>query len=274
MSTYIERFSLAGKKAIVTGGSKGIGAEVAAVLAEAGADMAIVGRDQAGLAETKGAVEAAGRACLVIEADFRTAEGPRQAGEMALAHFGTVDILVNNAGIALVHSLLDTPVAGWDETLAINLRAPFILAQTLAPQMIAQKRGKIINISSQAGVVALDNHAAYGASKGGLNMLTKVMAAEWGPHNIQCNAVAPTIILTPMGEEVWGDPAKGDPMKAKIPLGRFGRPVEVADLVLFLASPASDMINGDIIMLDGGVYGALNRLGVGDWRLEIKAFIW
>jgi 2-deoxy-D-gluconate 3-dehydrogenase len=108
------------------------------------------------------------------------------------------------------------------------------------------------NISSQAGVVGLVEHGAYGASKGGLNMLTKVMAVEWGPHNVQCNAVAPTVILTPMGERVWGDPQKGEPMKAKIPLGRFGQPVEVADLVLFLASPASDLMTGQVILLDGG----------------------
>lgn len=252
MSEYIKRFSIEGKRALVTGGSKGIGLEVAKVLAHAGADVAVVGRDQSGLAEAKAAVEAAGRECLVIEADFGTVEGPRQAGETALAHFGVVDILVNNAGIARIDSLVDMSVESWDETQAVNLRAPFILAQTLVSKMMAQKSGKIINVSSQAGVVAIDGHASYAASKGGLNMLTKVMAAEWGPYNIQCNAVAPTVILTPMAEQVWGDPAKGDPMKAKIPLGRFGYPVEVADLVLFLASPASDLITGDIILIDGG----------------------
>ncbi len=229
---------------------------MAAVLAEAGADVAIVGRDRAGLAETKTAVEAVGRECLVIEADFKTIEGPRQAGQTALEHFGTVNILVNNAEIALIHSLLDMPIADWDQTLAVNLRAPFILAQTLIPKMIEQKSGKIINVPSQAGVVALDGHASYAASKGGLNMLTKVMAAEWGPYNIQSNAIAPTVILTPMDKQVWGDPAKGDPMKAKIPLRRFGKPVEVADLILFLASSASDFICGEVILIDGG-YTAL-----------------
>jgi NAD(P)-dependent dehydrogenase (short-subunit alcohol dehydrogenase family) len=256
MDDYIKRFSVTGKKAVVTGGSKGIGAEVARVLAQAGADIAIVGRDRAGLAETKAAVEAAGRDCLVIEADFRTEEGPQQAGRQALDFFGTVDILVNNAGIANVKRLLDVSVAEWDEVQAVNLRAPFILAQVLAPGMIARRSGKIINVSSQASIIALDDHAAYCASKGGLNMLTKVMAAEWGPHNIQSNAVAPTVILTPMGDKVWGDPAKSEPMLAKIPLRRFGKPVEVADLVLFLASPASDLICGEVILIDGG-YTAL-----------------
>lgn len=252
MLNYVERFSLTGKKALVTGGSKGIGAEVARVLAEAGADLAIVGRDKAGLADTKSAIETTGRACLSIEADFSLSEGPREAGRQALDHFGKIDILVNNAGIARVEPITETSIANWDETLAVNLRAPFLLAQTLVPKMIEQRSGKVINISSQAGVVALDDHASYAASKGGLNMLTKVMAAEWGPHNIQCNAIAPTVILTPMGEKVWGDPAKGDPMRAKIPLGRFGKPVEVADLVLYLASPASDLVSGDVINIDGG----------------------
>ena len=249
---YTKRFSVEGKKALVTGGSKGIGAVTAEVLAKASADVAIVGRDTEGLAKTKEAVEAADRECLTIEADLATVDGPRLAGEAALDHFGTVDILVNNAGVAPLDSLLEMSVEDWDLTQTENLRAPFLLAQTVAPQMIEQESGKIINVSSQASVVALDDHAAYCASKGGLNMLTQVMALEWGPHNIQANAVAPTVILTPMAEKNWGDPAKSEPMLAKIPLGRFGQPVEVADLILYLASPASDLICGETILIDGG----------------------
>ena len=251
-----ERFSLAGKRALVTGGSKGIGAVVAAVLAEAGADVAVTGRERAGLEETAQQVRGHGRRCLIVEADLLTVEGPRRAAAAALDFFGTVDILVNNAGISLPATLLETTVEDWDAVLAVNLRAPFLLAQMLAPKMIEQRSGKIINLSSAASVAALDEHGSYCASKGGLNMLTKVMAAEWSRYNIQCNAVAPTVILTPMGDQVWGDPAKSEPMKAKIPLGRFGQPVEVADLVLYLASPASDLITGDVILMDGG-YTAL-----------------
>lgn len=237
---------------MVTGGSKGMGVDMARLLAEAGADIAIVGRDTDGLARTKVKVKATGRECLVIEQDLSTIEGARQTGEAALDHFGTVDILVNNAGIARIDNLLDISIEDWDETQAVNLRAAFLLAQTLAPKMIEQRGGKIINVSSQAGVVALEGHASYAAAKGGLNMLTKVMAAEWGRYNIQSNAIAPTVILTPMGEQVWGDPAKGDPMREKIPLRRFGQPIEVADLVLFLASSASDLICGEVVMIDGG----------------------
>ena len=256
MGSYLERFALAGKRAVVTGGSKGIGMDVARVLAEAGADVAIVGRDRAGLAETAALVRGHGRVCHEIVADLASTQETLRAAHEALAAFGSVDILVNNAGIARIEPLLDLPVEQWDETQAVNLRAPFLMAQVLVPAMIAQRSGKIVNISSQAGVIALDAHGAYSASKGGLNMLTKVMAVEWGPYNIQVNAVCPTVILTPMGVQVWGDPAKGDPMLAKIPLRRFGMPQEVADLVLFLAAPASDLITGDVILIDGG-YTAL-----------------
>ena len=252
MQNPLDRFAVRGKRVLVTGGSKGIGAEAAIVLAQAGADVAIAGRDREGLHATAAQVEAAGRRCVMIEADMRTAEGPLHAAQAALDAFGTVDILVNNAGIARIAPILESPLADWEETIAVNLRAPYLLAQALAPQMIAQSGGKIINVSSQAGVVAIEGHAAYAASKGGLNMLTKVMALEWGAHNIQVNAVAPTVILTPMGTQVWGDPAKAAPMLAKIPLRRFGQPVEVADLILFLASSASDLITGETILIDGG----------------------
>ncbi len=256
MSDFTNRFGVTDKRALVTGATKGIGLEICRVLADAGADIAAVGRDAAGLDEVVRAVEAAGRRAVPIEADLATVEGAEAAAEAGLHAFGTIDILVNNAGIALVDPLLETRLEDWDLTMAVNLRAPFIVARAVAPQMIAQKAGKIINISSQAGVVGLDDHGAYCASKGGLNMLTKVMTSEWAKHNIQINSVCPTVILTPMGEKVWGDPAKGDPMKAKIPAGRFGKPIEVADLVLFLASSASDLINGQDLLIDGG-YTAL-----------------
>ena len=252
MDSYMSRFSVMGKRALVTGGSRGIGQECARVLAEAGADVAIVGRDHAALDESAALVRASGRICHVVPANLHSPAECREAAARVLELFGTVDILVNNAGIARIFPLAEMSQEDWDDTIAVNLTAPFILAQAVVPGMIAQKHGKIVNISSQAGVVAIDGHGAYAASKGGLNMLTKVMAAEWGQHNIQVNAVAPTVILTPMGTQVWGDPAKSEPMLAKIPLRRFGQPVEVADLVLFLASPASDLITGETILIDGG----------------------
>lgn len=256
MADWTKRFSLDGKAALVTGATKGIGLETCKVLADAGADIAAIGRDPAGLQEVQAAVEVKGRRCVAIAADMATVEGPIEAAKQALAAFGTVDILVNNAAIALIAPLLEATPADWDATMAVNLRAPFLLAQALAPAMIQKGGGKIINVSSQAGVIGQDSHAAYGASKGGLNTLTKVMCVEWAKHNIQVNSVCPTVILTPMGEEHWGKPERGDPMKAKIPAGRFGRPVEVADMILYLASSASNLVNGQDMLIDGGYTAA------------------
>lgn len=252
MAEFVKRFSLNGKNALVTGASKGIGREICRVLADAGADIVAVARDEEGLAEVKDNVENSGRRCLAVKADLEKVEDTKEAAATAVRAWGIIDILVNNAGITAIESILEAKVESWDRIMAVNLRAPFLLAQALAPKMIERGAGKIINISSQTSEVALEKHAAYMSSKSGLNALTKVMTVEWARHNIQSNAVCPTVIMTPMGEMVWGDPAVGDPMRAKIPLGRFGRPVEIADLVLFLASPASDLITGQIIFADGG----------------------
>jgi len=252
MSTWIERHGIAGKRALVTGASKGIGAEICCVFAEAGADIAAVARDTSGLAEVQRDVQARGQRCEVFEADLANADACVTVAETALQRFGVIDILVNNAGVALTGSLLDATVADWDTTMAVNLRAPFLLARTLVPKMIEQRAGKIINVSSQTGVIAMEEHAAYAASKSGLNALTKTMTAEWARYNIQSNAICPTVILTPMGEQVWGDPTKGQPVIDKTPLRRFGKPIEVADLALYLASPASDLMTGSIVMLEGG----------------------
>jgi NAD(P)-dependent dehydrogenase (short-subunit alcohol dehydrogenase family) len=256
-TSWTKRFELTGKRALVTGATKGIGLETCKVLADAGADIAAVGRDAAGLASVKSAVESTGRRCVTIEADLSTVDGPKTAAREALDAFGgNIDILVNSAGVALCDDLLVSSAEDWDATMAVNLRAPFLLAREVVPGMIARGSGKIINVSSQAGKIGLEGHGAYCASKGGLNSLTRVMTSEWARHNIQVNTVCPTVVLTALGMKVWGDPERGDPMKAKIPAGRFCEPVEVADSILFLASSASDMICGHDLMVDGG-YTAL-----------------
>lgn len=252
MSNYVDRFSLHGKRALVTGASRGIGTEIATLLAEAGADVGLVGRDAKGLEATRQAVTALGRRAVAIEADLGTVDGPGIAAAQVLEFFGTIDILVNNAGIFHRQSILETTPEQWDETQAVNVRAPFLLSQAVVPGMIEQRSGKVIHVSSLASVVGCDGHAAYSASKGGLNMLTRVMATEWGPFNIQTNAIAPAIVLTDMGKKVWGDEAKSGPVKARIPVRRFGEPQEIADLVLYLASPASDFVCGQVMLIDGG----------------------
>ena len=247
-----DRFSLAGRKALVTGASKGIGAEICAVFAEAGADIVALGRDAGDLAATAAAVRARGRRCLTLTAEMASPTEPVAACERALSEWGTIDILVNSAGIANVAPALDFSTGDWDRMMAVNLRAPFLTARTLAPAMIAQAWGKIVNISSQTGVIALDEHAAYAASKGGLNALTKSLCAEWARYNVQVNAICPTVVMTPMGRAVWGAAEKGDPFRNATPARRFAEPVEVADAALYLASGASGMVNGALLMVEGG----------------------
>ena len=244
--------TLEGRVALVTGAASGIGRASAIRLAAEGAFTYITDVNTDVGPALADELQSLGLGATFIEHDV-SAEGDwNQVSDAIEREFGLLDILVNNAGVTTLKSIIDTPPDDWDWVNNVNLRAPYLLAQALVPGMIRQRRGKVINISSQSGVVALDDHGAYGASKGGLNMLTRVMAVEWAKHNVQSNSVCPTVILTPMGEMVWGDPAKGDPMKAKIPAGRFGRTTEVADLILFLASSASDMICGQTILLDGG----------------------
>ena len=252
MTRWQERFSIAGRRALVTGASKGLGAEICTVFAEAGADIVAVGRDAGDLEAVAGQVRGHGRACLTITADLATPDGPGEAARRALAEWGTIDILVNSAGTARTAPALDLALEDWEASMALNLRAPFLMAQALAPAMIAQRWGKIINISSQTGVIALDDHAAYAASKGGLNALTKSLAAEWARHNVQVNAICPTVVMTPMGRRLWSDPAKSGPFIDATPLRRFGEPVEIADAALYLAAPASELVNGALMMLDGG----------------------
>jgi NAD(P)-dependent dehydrogenase (short-subunit alcohol dehydrogenase family) len=242
-----DRFSIAGKIALVTGASSGIGAEIVRVFTQAGAKVIATGQSVERLAAL-----AAETGCATIAADIATVAGSEDVIAQARALHPQIDILVNSAGVALVGPMLDFDPADWDRTMAINLRAPFLLAKGLAPAMIKAGGGKIINISSQTGVIALPDHAAYAASKGGLNALTKSLMTELAPHNIQVNAICPTVVMTDMGREIWSPPEKSGPMIASTPLGRFGEPVEIADMALYLASPASDLVNGALMMIEGG----------------------
>lgn len=204
MTNLSNRFSLAGKVAVVTGASRGLGVTICETLSAAGADIVAVARDEALLDETRSLVAAQGRNCLAVAADLLDAAAAEDVVARIRSELGEATILVNNAGMSIPKSLTEQSVEEWDSILNLNLRAPWLMARALVPGMIASGGGKIINISSMASTVALTEHGPYVASKAGLNGLTKVMTAEWAPHNIQANAVCPTVVWTPMGERVWG----------------------------------------------------------------------
>ena len=250
-------FDFSGKTALVTGATKGIGRDVALAFAESGCSIAATGRNTEALATLAAEIETKGVECFTFKADLADVEECRRMAEYFLQETGGIDILINNAGISFPERIVDLDVNHWDATLAVNLRAPVMVTKVVASHMIEKRNGVIVNVSSNAGIAGIDEHAAYCASKFGLLGVTKVMAVELGPFNIRVNAVAPTVVLTPMGTKVWGDPAKADPVKARIPLGRFAYPKEVSAVVLFLSSDASSMITGETMLIDGGVNAKL-----------------
>ncbi|MEM8572335.1 MAG: glucose 1-dehydrogenase [Pseudomonadota bacterium] len=253
MAEWHKRFNLEGRTALITGASSGIGWAIAEVFADAGANVLAHGRDAARLAALEEIVVGAGRSYMAITGDLASVEETEAIAERALdVSGGQVDILVNSAGIAVTGPVVDYSAEDWARTIAVNLTAPFLLSKALLPGMMARKLGKIINISSQTGVIALSDHAAYASSKGGLNALTKSLMTEAAPHNVQVNAICPTVVLTEMGKTLWSAPEKKDPFIARTPLGRFGEPIEIADMALYLASSASDLVNGEILMIEGG----------------------
>mmetsp|Transcript_4024 Transcript_4024/g.5544 ORF Transcript_4024/g.5544 Transcript_4024/m.5544 type:complete len:294 (+) Transcript_4024:41-922(+) len=241
---------LTGKKVLITGGNDGLGAAITEGFIKVGADVVVIARNKEKFNQLK--CDLNSESIAFIEADLADSEQIKKAGKTALDWAdGTIDILVNNAGVALLDPLLSLSPEKWDKTMAINVRAPFLLAQICAPGMIEKKGGKIINITSQAGTVGLDEHGAYCASKSALDSLTRVMAKEWSKHNIQCNSIGPTVVLTEMGKKVWGG-KKGEEFLKLLPLGRFAEPEEVANTVLFLCSDAANIICGQTILMEGG----------------------
>lgn len=241
-------FSLAGKVAVVTGAASGIGAAIADAFAARGARVALLDMNEAAAAARAAALpEAAAFACNVTDPGSIDAA---LAG--ATARFGGVDILVNSAGIVDLAPAAELSDAAWNRTIAVNLTGAFLVARAAGRAMIAAGRGgRIINLASQAGSVAIDEHAAYCASKFGVIGLTKTLALEWGGHGVTVNSISPTVVLTDLGRKAWEGP-KGEAMKAQIPTGRFAEPEEIAAAAVFLASAEAAMINGADLLVDGG----------------------
>jgi NAD(P)-dependent dehydrogenase (short-subunit alcohol dehydrogenase family) len=246
------QFGVEGQVALVTGAARGIGRACALALAHAGADLALGLRDVQADAGLIAAIEALGRRALPLQMDVTRLDQIEQAVAATVAHFGRLDILVNNAGLGPSNPAEAVTEADFDLTVAVNLKGTFFASQAAGRVMIRQRYGRIINLSSQAGFVALPTESVYCMTKAGIAHLTKCLAVEWGPHQITVNAVAPTFIATPGTVHWLEDPVFAADVIGRIPLGRVGRPLDVAGAVLFLASPAAALITGATLLIDGG----------------------
>ena len=245
-------FKLNGKVAIITGAARGLGRACALALAHEGADIALGLRDVTTAADLEQEIKAMGRKVIRLQMDVSELQQINAAVSRAVKTFGKIDILVNNVGIAPDNPAEKVTEEDFDNTINLNLKGTFFTAQAVGKQMIKQGSGRIINMSSQAGFIALDNESVYCMTKAGVNHLTKNLASEWARYNINVNAVAPTFIETP-GTEPWlKDKDFRQSVLDRIPLGRIGKPMEVAGAVVFLASDAASLITGEIILIDGG----------------------
>jgi NAD(P)-dependent dehydrogenase (short-subunit alcohol dehydrogenase family) len=246
-------FSVNGEIALVTGASRGLGAGITRALARAGADVAITARDERSLEETAGSIEAHGHRVLALPLELTKLESIQAAVEHVEGELGPISILVNNAGINIPRAAVDLTAHEWDSVLDTNLRGLFFCSQAVARCMIPRRRGKIINISSAAGLVASPERAHYGASKAGVNMLTRNLAYEWAKYNITVNAVAPTFVETELAAVTLNRAEMREYFLARVPLGRFGTVADVAAAVVYLASPAADFVTGVVLPVDGGL---------------------
>jgi NAD(P)-dependent dehydrogenase (short-subunit alcohol dehydrogenase family) len=247
------RFDLAGDVALVTGAARGLGRAIALALAHAGADVALGLRDVRTGGELAQEIAALGRRVLPLQMDATRRNEIFLAVDDAVAHFGKLDVLVNNVGVAPENLAENVSEEDFDHTLAVNLKGTFLASQAAGRVMIRQRRGRIINMSSQAGFAALPGESVYCMTKAAITHLTRCLAVEWGKHNITVNAVAPTFIATPGTDPALSDPAfRADVIERIAALHRIGEPMEVAGAVLFLASPAASLITGHTILIDGG----------------------
>jgi len=253
MPNDFPRFDLTGDIALVTGAARGLGRAISLALAHAGADVALGLRDLSTGAELSKEIRATGRRALPLQMDMTRLDEVSRAVDQTVAHFGRLDILVNNAGLGPENAAENVRPEDFDLTLAVNLKGTFFASQAAGRVMIRQERGCIVNMSSQAGFVALPTESVYCMTKAAIAHLTKCLALEWGKHNIRVNAVAPTFIRTPGTEPALADPAfRADVVERIAALHRIGEPMDVAGAVVFLASPAAALITGHTLLIDGG----------------------
>ncbi len=245
-------FDLSGRVALVTGASKGLGKALVAALAGAGADIALYARNKQDLENVKLSVQAMGRKAEAFCVDVLDKSQIDRNLKATLECFGHVDILVNNAGVNIRKPVLELSPDEWDLVVNTNLKGYFLMAQAVVPDMLSRGCGKVINMASILGTVALPTQVAYASSKGGVIQMTKVMALEWAKQGVQVNAIGPTYFETPLVAQLRNDPERFQFIVDRTPMGRWGQPEELAGIVIFLASRASDFITGQTIFIDGG----------------------
>jgi NAD(P)-dependent dehydrogenase (short-subunit alcohol dehydrogenase family) len=249
------KFTLAGQIALVTGGSRGIGRAIALEFAATGASVAIVGRDRAALDTTVAELSQRGARALAVAADMSQVTEIQRMVQTVKAELGPIDILVNSAGIAILEPSDRVSEENWDRVLSTNLKGTFFCASYVARDiMIPRRSGKIINISSEEGIVGVPGHAAYCVTKAGIIHLTKVLALEWGPYGIRVNCIAPAAVRTQMNETYWlSDEKAYQWVVNRIALGRVSEAEEVAGAALYLASDAASFVTGHTLVIDGGI---------------------
>jgi NAD(P)-dependent dehydrogenase (short-subunit alcohol dehydrogenase family) len=251
-SPWTPRFDLEGKAVLVTGATRGIGRACALACAGSGADVAVGVRKRADGASLVAEIESLGSRAVAVEMDLADLTTVRGGIAAAATAFGRIDVLVNNVGVGPENLAEEVTEEDFDFTVRINLKGTFFTTQAVGRLMIAQKSGRIVNISSQAGTVTLRGESIYCMTKAAINHLTRCLAAEWARHGIAVNSVAPTFIWTDGTRPSLADPEFHDHVLSHIPLGRIGDPPDVAGVVVFLASPAASLITGANILVDGG----------------------
>ena len=246
-------FSLAGRKALVTGASRGIGAVIAVAFARAGADVALTARTEAGLAETAGQIRGLGRQAVEIPADLSNRDAAEDSVRVALEELGQLDIVVNNAGgSSFMTPFLDMRPSGWDKVLRLNLDATMWICQAAGAHMTARGTGSVINVASVAGLAGAPFLAPYGAAKAAVVGLTKTLAVEWGRSGVRVNALCPGWTATDLNRGMWDAPDGGAATIANVPMARWGRAEEMAGPAVFLASDAASFMTGQVLVIDGG----------------------
>ncbi len=255
--SIFQRFSLTGRKALITGSSRGIGWETSKALAEAGAYVILNGRDELALKKRVSELSDIGYDAGYLVFDTNDADAAVTAASKLFEQQGCIDILVSNAGAAYRKSLAETSLAGWRNVIESHMTTSFALAKTLAPAMQQQGWGRIILTSSVMGQVSRPNNTAYSTAKGGMNALVRALAAELGVDGVTCNAIAPGWILTKATEELSLDKEWNDMIVNRNPLKRWGQPEEIAAAMLFLASDAGSFTTGHVLVVDGGLSAVL-----------------